>query len=340
MRKTWYEVKAAAGDAPAVISIYDEIGGWGVSAKDFITSLDAIKAGAKSISLNINSPGGSVFDALTMFNALKKCGATVNVCVMGIAASSASYIAMAGDTITMPENTFMMIHNPLNAIYGNAADMREMADVLDKIGNSLTATYVARTGLSETEVRDLLANDTYLTAAECVELGFADEMIAAVTAKASFEREHLPEHIQALFKPVDAVETELVESKPAAPAPVPFADQVKALAVAAGIEELAPALALDTALDTLEKVSARIAEVREITSLCTVAKCPDTASELIAKGVPLADCRSTLCELLAKSDDTTGVDTTQSTKPVVNARPTAGIISSKVWAKRNSLYRS
>ena len=337
MRKTWYDIKALANDT-AAISIYDEIGMWGVTAKDFIEGLSAVKAGV--INLEINSPGGSVFDALAIFNALKNSGKQINVKVMGIAASAASYIAMVGDKITMPENTFMMVHNPLNAIYGNAADMREMADVLDKVGNSLVATYVARTGQSDAEIRDLLAKDSYLTAAECLELGFADEVTPAMKVTAKFEREHLPEHIQALFK--------TTEDKPAGEEPKPveevkeepvaFATQIEAAATQAGLSAYSTMWALDASIDSMDKLQNRIKEAKEIVALCAVAKQPECAEGFIASGKTLTEARSLLCETLAKSDDKSRVDTTSQS----SNKPTCGVQSSAVktadiWAARRSL---
>ena len=134
--RTWYSMQAAA-NAPttAEISIFDEIGMWGVTAKQFISDLKAL-GDVKDITLSLNSPGGSVFDGLAIYNALRSSGANVTVKVMGIAASIASVIAMAGKKIVMPENTFMMVHNPWSFAIGNANDMREMADVLDKLGDS------------------------------------------------------------------------------------------------------------------------------------------------------------------------------------------------------------
>lgn len=341
MRRNWYDIKALANDT-AVISIYDEIGMWGVTAKDFIEGLASIKGG--SINLEINSPGGSVFDALAIFNALKNSGKQINVKVMGIAASAASYIAMVGDKITMPENTFMMVHNPLNAIYGNAADMREMADVLDKVGNSLVATYVARTGQSDTEIRDLLAKDSYLTAAECLALGFADEVTPAVMVSAKFEREHLPEHIQALFKPVSVAQDseptipELPEVAPSEPDAVAFATQIEIAASIAGLSAYAPAWALDASIDNLDKLQNRIKDAKEIVALCAVAKQPERAEGFIASGKSLAEARTALCELLAKSDDSSRVDTTTqgSNKPISGVQPSA-VKTADIWAARRNL---
>lgn len=325
MRKTWFDLKLATADTPAVISIYDDIGMWGVTAKDFIASLGTI-AGDK-LTLNINSPGGSVFDALAIFNALKQSGKDITVQVMGIAASAASYIAMVGNKIVMPENTFMMVHNPLNAIYGNAEDMREMADVLDKIGNSLVSTYSARTGLDDASVRDLLAKDSYLTASECLELGFADEVTPAVEVTASFEREHMPEHIQALFKKQEVVEED---------APT-FAEQVEAIAAKAGLSDYTAVMLLDPALDSVEKVKARVNEAREIKSLCVVARVADKAAGFIASGKTLAEARTALCECLVASSEQAGVDTTQSSsnKPISGACPSA-VKTADMWATYQS----
>lgn len=194
--KNWYSIQAKAG-APAEISIYDEIGLWGVTAKQFIADLKALDA--TTVKLFINSPGGSVFDALAMYNALRQHPASVEVTVMGIAASAASLVAMAGDKIVMPENSFLMIHNPLAGAYGNAAELRDMADVLDKIGASLVATYVTRTGLQEDEVKALLATDTYLSAEEAVAKGFADELQPALKVAACYDIERLPVNIRAVF---------------------------------------------------------------------------------------------------------------------------------------------
>ncbi|MBN8494930.1 MAG: Clp protease ClpP, partial [Burkholderiales bacterium] len=144
--KNWFEIKARADDT-AEVSIFDEIGAYGVSAKEFI---DALKAHAgKKVTLSINSPGGSVFDALAMYNALRAHGAEITAKVMGVAASAASIIFMAGDKRVMPENAFLMIHNPLTFAYGNADELRDMAEVLDKIAASLVGIYVTRSGKSE-----------------------------------------------------------------------------------------------------------------------------------------------------------------------------------------------
>ncbi len=155
--KTWFTIKALADDS-AEISIFDEIGMWGVSAKDFIN--DFRKVNAQKVTLLINSPGGSVFDGLAIYNVLRQSKADVTVKVMGLAASAASFIAMAGKKIVMPKNAFMMVHNPISGIFGNSDEMRKWADTVDKFTLSLIGIYAARTGKSEDEIKALLDAET------------------------------------------------------------------------------------------------------------------------------------------------------------------------------------
>lgn len=191
--------KLAEDDSPSTLSIFDEIGFWGVQAKDFIRDLRAVKS--KVLNVEINSPGGDVFAGLAIYNALKSSGKEIVVRVMGVAASAASLIAMAGDKIIMPKNTFMMIHNPWSFATGNADALRETADTLEKIGFSLRATYARRTKMSEEDLEPLLAKDTWMTAEEALGLGFATEVVDEVTAQAKFDvaRADLPQAVAALF---------------------------------------------------------------------------------------------------------------------------------------------
>ncbi|MCK5219101.1 Clp protease ClpP, partial [bacterium] len=116
------------------ILIYDQIGedwfGDGVQAKKFAEELRDL-GDIETIELRINSPGGSVWDGNAIYNTLRGHKATVNVTIDGLAASIASVIAMSGDTITMPENALMMIHNPATIAFGEAEEMRKAANMLD-----------------------------------------------------------------------------------------------------------------------------------------------------------------------------------------------------------------
>jgi len=181
--KTWFTITNAA-DAPAAeISIHDEIGAWGVSATDFLAQLRSIAA-ATPIHLSLHSPGGEVFDGLAIYHALKARG-NVTVRIEGLAASMASVIAMAGTRIEMPRNAFLMIHNPSGFAMGDAADMRQLADLLDKIKSSLVAAYRDRTKKTDEDIMDMMDAETWLTGEEAVEHGFADATTDEVALSAS-----------------------------------------------------------------------------------------------------------------------------------------------------------
>lgn len=169
----------------AEIDLYDEIGFFGISAKDFKKQLDGISA--STIKLRINSPGGNVFDGIAMFNDLVDHPAIIEVEVTGIAASAASLIAMAGDTITIAENAFLMIHNAWGIVIGNRHDMDDVAKVLEKIDGALALTYANKTGMDRDEIADLMDAETWLTAEEAVDQGFADDAGEEAEASARFD---------------------------------------------------------------------------------------------------------------------------------------------------------
>lgn len=139
---------------------------------------DALKelGDVSTINLSINSGGGSVFDGIAIYNMLKSHKATVNVYVEGLAASIASVIAMAGDTITMRSGSMMMVHMPWTLSQGNAEEMRKTADTLEKTGDSIVDIYSERTGISSDDIRNIMNEETWLSAEEAVEQGWATKL--------------------------------------------------------------------------------------------------------------------------------------------------------------------
>ncbi|MEO7231700.1 MAG: head maturation protease, ClpP-related, partial [Polaromonas sp.] len=166
MRPCFKITASATAEKPTVISVFEDIGFWGTQAKDFIASVNA--SVSADIHVEINSNGGDVFAALAMYNALRASGKTVTTKVMGIAASAASLVLMAGDKRVMPKNTHVMIHNPSMFVGGNADALDEVAAMLRKIGSSVQATYAARTGMKDEDLATMLATDTWMTADECL----------------------------------------------------------------------------------------------------------------------------------------------------------------------------
>lgn len=169
----------AAGKNPELL-VYGDIGEWWgeVQSREFAEQLQAITS--DEIDVRINSNGGSVFTAQAIYSSLKRHPASVNVYIDGIAASAATIIAMAGDKIIMPENTMMMIHSPLVGVYGNADELRDTADILDKVRDTIVAVYRDKSGLDDDKILELMAEDTYLTAAEALDFGLVDEVSPAL----------------------------------------------------------------------------------------------------------------------------------------------------------------
>lgn len=155
-----------------------------VTATDFKNELDDLED-VKELSVYINSGGGSVFEGIAIYNMLKRHKAKVNIYVDALAASIASVIAMAGDTIFMPKNSLMMIHNAWMMAVGNAEELRKTADDLDRINESSNQAYLERElTISEEELQQLLDAETWLSADECVQYGLADEVISSNQAVA------------------------------------------------------------------------------------------------------------------------------------------------------------
>jgi len=158
------------------LEIYDIIGadyfGDGITAQ---MVSDALKDSTGPVNLRINSPGGDAFEGVAIYNILRSSGRTVNVKVDGVAASAASVVAMAGDSIAMGRGTMMMIHPALMFAMGDAAELRRVADMLDSCTESIADIYVARTKNKKQQVVDWMNAETWLNPQDAVEKGFADE---------------------------------------------------------------------------------------------------------------------------------------------------------------------
>lgn len=188
----------------AEILIYDQIGldwfGDGVDPTALVKEINGIKADA--LHVRINSPGGSVFDGYAIYNAIKRFKGSVTVHVDGLAASIASVIAMAGDEIRMGEGAFFMIHDPWTMAFGTAEDFRKTADSLEKIRESIVGTYERRAALSRDEISSMMQEESWIDAAEAVEMGFADALEDAPEVRNAMEFElvgqfrHVPAALQ------------------------------------------------------------------------------------------------------------------------------------------------
>jgi len=186
-----YRVVMRAAANAADIYVYGPIGadwfGEGVSAKQFSDDLKKLGA-VKTINLRINSEGGSVFDGRTMHTLLADHKARKVVHVDGLAASAASFLAMAGDEIVIAKGAFMMIHNSSIVTFGGADDLRRTADLLDSVNGTIRETYAARTKAPLDKIKDWMDAETWFTGAEAVAAGFADRLTEDMKVAASVRR--------------------------------------------------------------------------------------------------------------------------------------------------------
>ena len=369
--KTWFTVDNKA--ATPTVSIFDEIGMWGVTAKSFHDEFKNITG--NEVLVDINSPGGDVFTGFAIYNMLRTSGKKVRVRVQGVAASIASIIAMAGDEIEMPENSYMMVHDPAGGKYGSASALRAHADLLDKVRASLVSTYQKRTNRTADEISAMLDAETWMTAQEAVDAGFATRVTEAASATASFDVDRLPENVRAAYNLASSPEAATVdapppdagapdaggaapvgegspesdettqEDPPEAPDAGSGADQepsgapsltaaVAAATSAAGLDAFAALWAADLAITSTKDIAARVSAALEIKALFALAKLGG-ADTLIRENKTVAEARAYLFEAL--QDATPEVDTAPRNRHDTqgkNAPPTA-VNTSKVWEARN-----
>ena len=198
-KKPW-EMKMSADGKSGDIFIYGDIETYkwmdeDTTATSFKDDLDAL-GDVSTINLYINSPGGSVFAGIAIHNMLKRHEAELNVYVDALAASIASVIAMAGDTIYMPKNSMMMIHNPWTIAIGNAQEFRKKAEDLDRIGGSAVQSYLQKSGdkLDETKLKEMLDAETWLSADEAFQYGLCDVVLEENQMAASISEELFAEY--------------------------------------------------------------------------------------------------------------------------------------------------
>lgn len=189
MKKFWKALKK--DDDTGELTIYSEISssswyGDEVTPSQFKKDLDSMGE-IKNLNIYINSPGGDVFAGQAIYSMLKRNSAFKTVYVDGLAASSASVIAMAGDKIIMPANAMIMIHNAWTIAMGNKEDFTKMADTLEKIDDSIVAVYLEKTGQEEKKIKKMMDEETWINADDALALGFADEIAGNVNIAAKIK---------------------------------------------------------------------------------------------------------------------------------------------------------
>lgn len=218
-----------------IVNTDDEAAWWGgVSPQAFVRALGEITA--PTIHLRVNSPGGSVFGARAIEQAIREHKSKIIAHVDGLAASAASFLIMAADEIHMAPGSFLMIHKAWTLMYGNADDLRKEAELLDQIDTSLVNTYAKRSGQSDDDIAAWLAGETWFEASKAVELGFADQVADGDAPKENAVSWNLSAYLHAPAAAAPAAEP----TKPVA-SPAPTATVDRAALRRAVLKQLIPA---------------------------------------------------------------------------------------------------
>ena len=330
--RQWFTFKNEAGQTPELF-IYDDIDDWfGVSAQgvvDQIRNMDAT-----DINVRINCRGGMVFEGIAIYNALRLHKANVHISIEGLAASIASVIAMAGDTVTIAENAMIMIHNPYGWAQGDADAMRKTADVMDKIADSIAVSYTARTGKTIEEMKALMDSETWYTASEALAAGLVDQVDTPVKAAARFDLSmfnNAPESYGRFEQAKEQASPPKAEAQTVEPKPQVDSVAIADLCSQAGYPEKTAAI-LKASLSE-DEVKARLASYDQIKNLCQTAHYPDKAADFIKDDCSVSDVQNTLFELLTAEDEP--INTALTPKQQGMKQTTVAIDTQAIYSRRN-----
>lgn len=325
--RQWFRSEVNGDATVAEIHIIDVIGDWvdelineyygvtaTVTAKAFVKQLAELPQSVTTIRVHINSPGGDVFAALNIANALREQqtskSRTVETIVDGLAASAASIIMMAGSTITVADNGMVMIHNPWTGAVGSAADMRKAAETLDAIRNTIVATYKWHSALEAEAIVALMDAETWMDADEAIANGFATAKRDGLKAAASIDGRSLatlqiPERFRARVE-------SLMKPEPARPAAAAALDVVRACTAAGAPEEIEGLLArgatqpdMEAHLASVKAAKAATAQrATDIRAVCTASHLASLADGYIAGAMTVDAVRAHLLTITALMDKT------------------------------------
>jgi len=324
MKKTWFKVENLTNTEKKIL-IYDEIGGWGIRAIDLINE---INSGDTKLPLNvyINSPGGDLIEALAIFNAIKRYEGETVAYVDGIAASAASYIAMAFDKVVMPKNTMLMIHDPISYAFGNADDMRETADILDKFKNSIIAGYADKSGKSAEEISALLSNETWISADEALEMGFADEVIDPIEVVAIskvWNFKNAPTNLIEQLAPAEIIET------------VETIEAVETFETAEGTEQIIIATEQPAAEENVAEVVETISvDPIEVAEICNKAKVPQMTAEFLKSGKSIEEIKNEIISIQAAAHSKLEIDSLKNLGSTLQAQSSV-VNTTEIYARLN-----
>lgn len=319
-----FGIRASEDGETEIVEIFDEIGGWGIWASELIPHLRRIDGAGKKVEIRLNSPGGDVFEGIAISNAIRFMKADTRSVVYGLAASAASVIAVSTDELAMPANSMLMIHKPWMLTWGEAADLRDSAILLDKIEVQLIDTYAAKAKeANRDDLAQMVADETWLTAEEAVAVGLADIILDEVKMAASAVRKvrargEVPAEAEALLagpaaeesadEEVPAVEAaaEVVTDAAEPETPVASAEQEEAPAEITAEAEAAPETIEPEA--AAEPAGLSIEAQSEIRTACKIFDASDRADEFISARATLDQVRAALWDARAEKSAQTEIN--------------------------------
>lgn len=184
-KREWYKIESVTDDEASIL-LFDYVGWPYNSAEDFVKTLAELKQ--SNIVIRINSPGGDVWDAVAIHNAIRSHRSKPVTRIESLAASAASFIAVAGHEKQAYKNTMVMIHEPMTGIYGNQYELREVADILEQVSSNMIEMYADNTNVGKRELKEMLKSEAWMTAKQAKEKGFIDTIIeAGKPVKAQFD---------------------------------------------------------------------------------------------------------------------------------------------------------
>lgn len=346
--RSWYFLRASAEtETPGIeVYVYGEIGGWGITASHFVQDLRALDDGASPVMVAFNSIGGDLFDGLAMHNALSRLGERCTARIDALAASAASVAACGAHRVVIAANAMMMIHNPWTYSSGDAEALRRVADVLDQTFEVIIAAYKAKApNIDEVELRRLVNAETWLTAAEAVALGLADEIGNGIEVKACIGEGAALQRYQrapkALLAQLDDATDSPEPTAPEDPPAPPPENQSSTLALmitqgctAAGISNLIEPLISLTKLADEATVQAALTKAKSVRDLCVAARLPELVEGFVRDDLDPQAVRARLFDKLTgkggfEIDNSLPLEPDNAVKPTSRQPDPGGI-----WAAR------
>lgn len=337
----WYSIRAVGEDEQRTIEIYvyGEIGYWGITSGDFIRDLKSQDDGVSPVLVLFDSIGGDLFDGIAIHNTLNALGERCTARIVGACFSAASVAACGAHRVEMADNALFMIHNPWTYMAGGSEELRKMADMMDKALEGIVTSYQRRElTVDDAELRRLINEETWFTAAEAKAAGFVDHVLAGSLPQIdnSAHGKILNRYRNTPQAALDLINNQPEPSEPELEQdPVALAAQLTAACHAEGLANVAHVLINASGLKSAAAVQAAVKNAADVRDVCVLAKLPGEAEQLIKDGLTAEQARAKLFDKLVATSAQVELD---NHPPVLDDQPPAAraVTPQAVYASRKS----